>query len=83
MSIVDIPYTGGEMIQYLYNLGLHHHQIDAQDVASLPSKLIESQIIEYDRLATLANTLNQPLLVHAVNEAKSRSMQQKEATMIC
>lgn len=79
VSILDIPYAGDQTIQYLYALALHYHQIDAQDIASLTSKLIGSQIIKYDRLVTLANTLNQPLLVQAVNEAKSRIYETKRS----
>ena len=72
LSIIDHPYASDPTIQYLYTLALHHQQIDCQDITSLPLKLINSQITEFDRLITLASTLNQPLLLEAVNEAKSR-----------
>lgn len=42
VSILDIPYAGDQMVQHLYALALHYHQIDVQDIASLPSKLIDS-----------------------------------------
>lgn len=72
MSIIDRPYGSDPTIQYLHILALHFHQIDFQDITYLPLKLINSQIAEYDKLITLANTLNQPQLVEAVKESKSR-----------
>lgn len=71
-SILDNPYAGDPTMQYLYVLALHKHQIDSQDIARLPMKLIDSQITEYDRLFTLANSLNQSELVEAISEAKTR-----------
>ncbi|CAO3701880.1 unnamed protein product [Rhizopus stolonifer] len=71
-SIFDNPYGGDPTMQYLYALASHHHQIDSQDIVRLPMKLIDSQITEYDRLLTLANSSNQPQLVEAINEAKTR-----------
>lgn len=53
-------------------LVLHFHQVDFQNITNLLSKLISSQIAEYDKLITLTNTLNQPQLVEAVKESKSR-----------
>ena len=71
-NVLDNPHGGDPTIQYLYVLALHQHQIDSQDVVHLPLKLIDSQITEYDRLLTLANSLNQPRLVEAITGAKSR-----------
>jgi hypothetical protein len=56
----------------LYVLTHHYNQIDSQDIASLPSKVIDAQVTEYDRLIMLANTLNQSLLAEALSEAKTR-----------
>ncbi|KAG1041266.1 hypothetical protein G6F43_012122 [Rhizopus delemar] len=72
LSILDSPYASDATIQYLYILTLHYHQIDSQNIATLPVRLIDTQITEYDRLITLASTLEQPELVEAISEAKSR-----------
>lgn len=71
-SILDVPYGGDPTIQYLYVIASHQHQIDSQDIVRLPMKLIDSQITEYDQLLTLANSHNQPKLVEAISEVKTR-----------
>lgn len=73
LSIQDNPYGSDATIKYLYILTLHYHQIDSQNVTTLQTELINTEITEYDRLTTLVNTLKQPKLVEeAISEAKSR-----------
>ncbi|KAI7894556.1 uncharacterized protein EV154DRAFT_414891, partial [Mucor mucedo] len=60
-------------IQYLYTSSLFQHQVETVN-QDTPFKLMDLQIMEYDRLKTLASSLKEPVFEEAVNEAKSRTL---------
>ncbi|KAG2194135.1 hypothetical protein INT47_004205 [Mucor saturninus] len=66
------PFNDDPFIQYLYTSSLFQHQIEAVN-EDTPFKLIDLQLMEYDRLKTLASSLREPVFEEAVNEAKSRT----------
>lgn len=47
-STLDNPYASDATIQYLYVLTLHYHQVDLQNVTTLPMRLVNTQLTKYD-----------------------------------
>lgn len=72
-SVGNHPFKDDPTIQYLYTLSLFQQQIETVN-KDTPLKLIDLQLMEYDRLKMLANSLEQPVFERAIDDAKSRAL---------
>lgn len=72
-SLSNHPFKDDPTIQYLYTSSFFRQQVETINEAT-PSKLIDLQLMEYNRLKTLASSLQQPELEEAVNDARSRTL---------
>ncbi|CEP13251.1 hypothetical protein [Parasitella parasitica] len=70
-SLSNHPFKDDPTIQYLYTLSLFQQQIETFNKDTL-LKLIDLQLMECDRLKTIACSLEQPVFEEAINVAKSR-----------
>ncbi|KAI9475869.1 MAG: hypothetical protein EXX96DRAFT_574968 [Benjaminiella poitrasii] len=72
-SLSNHPFKDDPTIQYLYTSSLFQQQIETVN-KDAPLKLIDLQLMEYDRLKTLASSLEQPVFEEAINDAKLRTL---------
>lgn len=81
LSLSNHPFKDDPTIQYLYTSSFFQQQIDTVN-KDTPLKLIDLQLMEYDRLKTLASSLEQPVFEEAINDAKLRILTIKKNSKI-
>ncbi|RCH86230.1 hypothetical protein CU098_004340 [Rhizopus stolonifer] len=72
-SLSNHPFKDDPTIQYLYTSSFFQQQMETVN-KDTPFKLIDLQLMEYDRLKTLASSLEQPVFEEAINDAKLRTL---------
>ncbi|KAI7886884.1 uncharacterized protein EV154DRAFT_521070 [Mucor mucedo] len=76
LSLADHPFKNDPTVQYLYTSAILQHQISVIN-KDIPLSFMDFQLMEYDKLLTLAHSLGQPQLGEAVNDAKTRTLTMK------
>ncbi|KAI7884470.1 uncharacterized protein EV154DRAFT_522240 [Mucor mucedo] len=76
LSLADHPFKNDPTVQYLYTSAILQHQISVIN-KDIPLSFMDFQLMEYNKLLTLAHSLNQPQLGEAVNDAKTRTLTMK------
>lgn len=71
LFLLCTPFSDEPMMQYLYSLAFSREEEHNNDTVL---SLLESQDLEYEKLLSLASTVEPPdILIQAINEAKSRN----------